>query len=237
MPKLEHIGREATDALARAAFGSLGCADYGVVIMAGASSWGTHDTGRLVLPHQGGDVSFMVSYDEREAPYATDETGREKTRVMLSLSDEDKALACAWACTNEGSPLLGVGVDLCSAADFDTSPSAQRYIDLLFSEQERALVQATWPDDLALGYATAFGAKEAAFKATAQPLRAWYRSHQEELAFEVRHFGLVSAHEARGELRNGAAQAAMRKMGIARIQVSYVKLGDAALVVACALSR
>lgn len=236
MPELEHICSSTTDALAQAAFAELGCKDYGVVVMRGASSWGTHKTGQLTLPTNQGPLTLRVAYDEREAPYVVGDDGREDPQYLLSLADEGELVVCAWAHVDSRSPLLGVGVDLASTEDFDKRPSQQGFIRLLFGEREHELVREGWPDAPDVGYATAFGAKEAAFKATARPLRRWYESHDEELEFEVRHFGLVKTHEARGERRNAAAQRAMDKMGIGRIQVSYVPLQDAALVVACALA-
>ena len=235
MPQLQQIASSVTDALAHKVFGRLGCEEYGVVVMRGASSWGTHESGILTLPTPYGSLALNIAYDEREAPYVVDDTGRERTDLLISLADEGDLIVCAWARVGAESPLLGVGIDLASTTDFDERPSQQRFIRLLFGETEHQLVAEGWPDDSALGYATAFGAKEAAFKATARPLRSWYEAHDEELAFEVRHFSMTSAHTVRGERRNAAAQRAMDKMGIGRIKVSYTQVEGGALVVAVAL--
>ena len=237
MPKLQRIYSPVIDALAHEALGSLGCADYGITIARGATSWGTHESGILTLPMADGDRDLQIAYDEREAPYVVGRDGQEDTRLMISLADEGDLLACAWARIDEGTPLMGVGVDLASSTDFDDRPFTQRFIKLVFDGTERSIVQNGWAADPSLGYATAFGAKEAAFKATAQPLRRWYRSHDELLEFEVRNFSLVSAHEARGELRDAAAQHAMDKMGISRIEVNYAQVEGIALVVATSLSE
>ena len=236
MPQPVPISSPAIDALAREAFADAGCESYGVTVMRGAKSWGAHETGGIALPGADGPLELRVSYDEREAPFVTCADGREDPRSLVSLADEGEAIACAWAQRQEGSPLLGVGIDLASTSDFDERPFTQRFIQMVFSSYERELAAAGWPDDLAMGYATAFGAKEAAFKATAAPLRTWYRSHEEKLSFEVRHFCLVSPHEAQGIMRNGAAQRAMRKMGIAHISVHYAQVDGMALVVATALA-
>lgn len=237
MPELQRICSPTIDALAYEAFGALGCKDFGITIMRGATSWGTHETGILTLPIASGARDLRIAYDEREAPYVLGQDGQEDTSWAISLADEGDLLACAWARLGEGAPLLGVGVDLASSVDFEDRPFTQRFIKLVFDDTERAIVREGWPECPALGYATAFGAKEAAFKATAQPLRSWYRGNDEPLEFEVRHFSLASAHEARGELRDAAAQYAMDTMGIARISVSYTQVEGIALVVATSLSE
>ena len=225
MPELQRICSPTIDALAYEAFGALGCKDFGITIMRGATSWGTHETGILTLPIASGARDLRIAYDEREAPYVLGQDGQEYTSWAISLADEGDL------------PLLGVGVDLASSVDFEDRPFTQRFIKLVFDDTERAIVREGWPECPALGYATAFGAKEAAFKATAQPLRSWYRGNDEPLEFEVRHFSLASAHEARGELRDAAAQYAMDTMGIARISVSYTQVEGIALVVATSLSE
>ena len=237
MPELHRICSPAIDALADKAFGALGCEDYGIAIMRGATSWGTHETGILTLPMADGPHDLRIAYDEREAPFVVGPDGQEDTSLAISLADEGDLLACAWARMTSDSPLLGVGVDLASSSDFDDRPFTQRFIKLVFDDTERTIVRGRWSEDLALGYATAFGAKEAAFKATAQPLRSWYRRHDEELAFEVRHFSLTTPHVARGELRDAAAQYALDKMCIARIVVNYAQVEGIALVVATSLSE
>ena len=85
--------------------------------------------------------------------------------------------------------------------------------------------------------AALFAAKEAAFKSTAHPLRVWYQDHDDELLFEVRHFCMEELGAERGTARNGAAQAAMDRMGIARVVVRQAMLRDMALVTAVALAE
>ena len=131
---------------------------------------------------------------------------------------------------------MGVGIDLASPRDFDTSERGRRLTELMFTDAEHDLVNATFSSNLPYGYAVAFGAKEAAFKATAAPLRTWYRSHTEELSYDLRHFSLVEPHRARGEARDGTAQAALDKMGIAHIAVQYAEVAGMALVVATAFN-
>ena len=119
MPELHRICSPAIDALADKAFGALGCEDYGIAIMRGATSWGTHETGILTLPMADGAHDLRIAYDEREAPFVVGPDGQEDTGLAISLADEGDLLACAWARMTSDSPLLGVGVDLASSSDFD----------------------------------------------------------------------------------------------------------------------
>lgn len=206
-----------------------------VVVLKGAASWGAHERGSLTLPHPEQPLKLQISYDEREAPYVVAEHGRtERPGFLISLSDENDHLACAWAQTAEHSSLVGVGIDLASPADFGKREGTERFIALIFSERERALAAELYPDDPPLAFATLFGAKEAAFKATAAPLRAWYSTHTEALAYEVRDFGMTQRGIERGELRHGAAQRALDRMGITRIEIRHGAVDGLALVVALA---
>ena len=197
-------------------------------------TWGAHETGRIELPHDGGGVVLPVAYDEREAPFVIEPDGTERTHDLISLSDEDDLLACAWTHVEGGSDVCGVGVDLASREDFGPRPGTERFCELMFSERERELAQLLYPHDLPLAYATLFGAKEAAFKATAHALREWYQTHDEPLEFEVRDFGMTELGVERGELRRGNAQTALDRMGIARIEIYHAQLRDQALVLALA---
>jgi phosphopantetheinyl transferase (holo-ACP synthase) len=156
--------------------------------------------------------------------------------LLVSFTDEDDLALFAWARPQRDSRLAGIGVDVASAKDF-AGERGERFNRLIFSEHEQEFVRTYYFDDPAIGFAYAFSAKEAAFKATAQPLRSWYRHHDEELAFEVRHFSLTTPHVARGELRDAAAQYALDKMRIARIVVNYTQVEGVALVVATSLSE
>ena len=227
MPNLQVIQKDVTDALAREVFGPLDCEDYGIVVLKGVTSW---SDAAEALP-------FRISHDEREAPFVIDDEGREQSDIKISFSDENDYIACAWARTKVGSRLLGVGIDLASTDDFGDKPAAQRFISLLFSDREHEIAREAYEADPSFAYAMLFGAKEAAFKATAQPLRTWYDTRDEELAFEVRHFSMVDPGIERGEQRNGSAQHAMDRMGVSLISIHHVPLDGMALVVATALSR
>ena len=236
MSELQRRYSQQTELLAQEAFGGLGCKDCGITVLQGAKSWGAHETGKITLPGEQGPGEISIAYDERYAPYPLGPDGRERDELLLSLADEGDLLVCAWALVEPHSPLRGIGVDLASNKDFDEHPAAQRYIKLLFTEREQELAPTLWSDNLAGSYAALFGAKEAAFKACAHPLRLWYRQHSQELVFEVRHFSAVDAHTERGEQRDGAAQRALDAMSIERMAISSAPLDDKALVVACALS-
>lgn len=199
-----------------------------------ARTWGAHETGRIELPGDDGHVSLSVSYDEREAPFVVAPDGTERASDLISLSDEDDLLACAWARVGDGSDVCGVGIDLASREDFGPRPGTERFLELMFSDAERELAQLLYPDDPPLAYATLFGAKEAAFKATAHALREWYLTHDEPLEFEVRDFGMTEPGLERGELRRGNAQAALDRMGIARIEIHHARIHDHALILALA---
>lgn len=176
-----------------------------------------------------------VAHDVRHAPYLQHPSGKERRDLLLSLSDEGDRLAAAWARVEEDSPLMGLGIDLCAAHRFEERPGRRDRALLLLTERERMLAPSLLLDDLPLAYATLFAAKEAAFKATAAPLRRWYEKHDDELRFGVRHFVMDEPLTERGTGRDGAAQRALDAMGIARIEVRYTQLDGMAIVVACAL--
>lgn len=237
MPRLVTVGGTQTAQLSRQAFGTLDCHECGVVVLRGADSWGAHERGYIELPHAEGMRRVGIAYDEREAPYAVDNEGREDKRFLLSLSDEDDYLACAWVRVGEDSPLLGVGIDLSAAEHFKERTHGRDLSRLLFTPEELTLEPELGASDLKLAYAALFASKEAAFKATAAPLRRWDDDHDERLRFEVRHFVMERPGIERGTGRNAAAQDAMDAMGIARIEVRHVEIADMALVVATALAR
>lgn len=197
-------------------------------------TWGAHETGRIELQDNNESVVLPVAYDEREAPFVVAPDGTERAHDLISLSDEDDLLACAWVRLGDGSDVCGVGVDLASRDDFGPRPGTERFCELMFSERERELARELFPSDLPLAFATLFGAKEAAFKATAHALREWYRTHDEPLEYEVRDFGMTELGLERGEMRRCAAQAALGRMGIVRIDVHYARLQEKALVLALA---
>ena len=233
---LQRIDDAAIDQLERRTFAGLNCLDCGIVVLRGAESWGAHDRGCIELPTQSGALLVPIAYDEREAPLPIDKHGDEQGDLLLSLTDEDDYIACAWARVPDGSPLLGVGIDLNALSHFAPRKSGRDYTHLLFTDHEKELIAQLEPDEPLLAKAALFAAKEAAFKSTAHPLRSWYEGHSEELLYEVRHFCMTEPGIERGEARNGAAQAAMDKMGIARVVVRYERLLDMALVTAVALA-
>lgn len=195
-----------------------------IAIQTGKTSWGAHQSGQIELSH----LTLPIKYDEREAPYVPGD------KTLISLSDEGQVCVCAYAESQPDSSLVGIGVDLASPEDFER-PGAERFAELIFSPRERELAECMCAKTnmrLALAYAVLFGAKEAAFKATARPLRMWYQTHDEPLEFEVRDFGSQELGLVRGDLRRGAAQRAMDLMGIARIQTTFEQLEGMALIMA-----
>ncbi|MBQ6523574.1 MAG: 4'-phosphopantetheinyl transferase superfamily protein [Atopobiaceae bacterium] len=237
MPSLQLVHDPVVAELAEQTFAGLGCSAYGIAILQGAESWGAHERGLIELPYDEGTMRVSLAYDEREAPYPIDQEGREQHDLLLSLTDEDDYIACAWARVTPGSPLLGVGIDLNATSHFRPRKSGKDYSQLLFTTREHELVEQVAHDDPIPFKAALFAAKEAAFKSTAHPLRVWYQDHDDELLFEVRHFCMEELGAERGTARNGAAQAAMDRMGIARVVVRQAMLRDMALVTAVALAE
>lgn len=236
MAELRQIHAQELTSLADKALHGLGCVSGGVVLMQGAHDWGAHERGYIELPTPEGTLVVPLAYDEREAPYTCDESGHEQADFLLSLADEDDYLACFWAQATPDSPLCGVGVDLSAAHHFHERRSGRDLSRLLFTEHELVLADQL-EDDPLLAYATLFASKEAAFKATAAPLRRWYDSHDKQLLFEVRHFVMERPGAERGTGRNGAAQHAMDTMGISCIVLDHVCVENMALVVATARRR
>jgi hypothetical protein len=220
---------------AQTCFAGLGCRDFGVVVEDGRDAWELSDGGRIDVAHEGGLLSLFIEHDERGGPFAADAHGAERRHLLLSLSDEDGRLACAWAEVDDDSPLLGVGVDLCSAKRLVPRTDGRVIARLVLHEDERHLAHVLCPGDDPMGYAMLFAAKEAAFKACAAPLRRWYEAHDEELRFDLRHFVMRAPGLERGDGRNGAAQRAVELMGIKRIQTHHTVVDGQALVIGLAL--
>lgn len=237
MDQIQHICSDAITELDQATFEGLGCLEHGLVVLQGADSWGAHERGFIELPCAEGTLTIALAYDEREAPYAVRPDGCEIRELLLSLTDEDDFIACAWARVDENTPLLGVGVDLCGAKRFRERPGAKRrdLAELLLTPRERDLVSDISLEQPLYAKAALFAAKEAGFKATAAPLRRWYDTHEEELRYEVRHFVMEDVGIERGTGRNGAAQAAMDAMGIKRVRVRWAQVEGMALVTAVSL--
>lgn len=175
-----------------------------------------------------------LAHDEREAPVCLGDDGTWDDSLLVSLSDEGAVALCAWLEAPERTPIAGIGVDLATRGDFAGERGAT-FNHLLFTEHEQGLVDEICPHDHALGCAFAFSAKEAAFKACAAPLRAWYARHDQELVFDLRSFQLDDADHEVGTARRGEAQQALDAMGIERIELARTSVGDLALTFAIAL--
>ena len=180
---------------------------------------GWDEGGSRIVPHEDG-TRLVLTHDEREAPYALRPDGREDTGLLVSLSDEDALATCAWARVTPDSQVVGLGIDLADPRDF-AGARGERFNRLA-------------PGDEALGYAYAFSAKEAAFKACAAPLRRWYEAHDEELVFDLRGFELADLRHEAGTARDGAAQAALDALGIRAIELFRTEVQGCACTVAWA---
>lgn len=234
----EQIAAEASAVLLRMT-SPYGCDDAGVVF-ARAGSWNAGTTRRIRLDD---DTMFSLAHDEREAPVVIRADGsRDDTQadsswddsILVSLSDEGELAACAWARVAEGSRIAGLGIDLADPIDFAGKRGAT-FNHLLFTERDEELAATLSPRDPALGYAFAFSAKEAAFKACAAPLRAWHRSQSEELLFDLRGFELADERHEAGTARHGEAQRALDAMGIESIELARLTVNGLALTIALAL--
>ena len=208
----------------------LGVESFGVVWDA-PRAW---DEGtRRVVPRPGA-APLTLAHDEREAPYALRADGCEDCGLLVSLTDEVSLAACAWARLAGGSSVLGLGIDLADPQDF-AGERGERFNHLLFTEGEQRLVSQLWPGDEPLGYAYAFSAKEAAFKACAAPLRRWYESHAEELVFDLRGFELVDERHEAGTAPRGNADYALPKLEIGRLELARHTVAGYACTVCVAL--
>lgn len=189
--------------------------------MGGTSTFsGIHILEAHAIPAFEHERGIAITHDERGAPVATRADGTEDTRLLLSLTDEDELTFCGWAQREGDSPLVGLGIDLVPLDAF-SGERGTRLNRLLLTDRDRAIASAMWPDTPETGAAYAFSAKEAAFKSCAAPLRRWYETHDEELAFDVRSFELADATHACGTARRGEAQRAMAAMGITSIELGW----------------
>lgn len=176
-----------------------------------------------------------IAHDQRGAPYVVDPTGAEVTDTFVSFSDEGDVCTCAWLRVAPASPVVGLGIDLVDASDFRTKERGTFLVHALFGEGEARTARATHPEDASLGYAFAFGAKEAAFKATSQSLRSWCLAQGKGMFFEVRDFALADDATHSKGVRH--AVDVFAALGIDRIELGHVARGDLVLVIAVALSR
>lgn len=196
-------------------------------------SFETASDGIRSFAREGGQV-LQVAHDEREAPAVLDDTDALDDSVLVSFTDEHEAGLLAWMARPRGNRVVGLGIDLAAVEDF-AGDRGEHFNHLLFTDDEQQLVAEAWPHEPARGYAFAFSAKEAAFKACAAPLRSWYRTHSEELLFDLRSFELDGWDHEKGTARRGEAQRAMNLMGIRTIELHRLFWNDMALTIALAL--
>jgi len=216
------VATHQTDELAARALAHRRCEPFGIAIARKVTS-GT-------LAHE--LLGIDVAHDDRGAPYAA---GTDSP--LISLTDEGDLVACAWATPQEGSRVLGVGIDLADPSDFDRENARERIVRLMFFDEERALAKGAGLDDRPLTWARLFSAKEAAFKATSQALRAYYRTNDEELFFEVRDFSSTSWDEVHGVARVGDAAYGAARLDIQTIKVYATEVEGLALTCAIALGK
>lgn len=195
-------------------------------------SWGVQV--ELVPTSREVPCAARIAHDAAGAPYVVDATGSEIKDTLVSFSDEGDVRACAHLTRKAGSPVVGLGVDLVDAGEFRDEERGAFLVRSLFGESEARLAQGVNGKDHPLAYAYAFGAKEAAFKATSQSLRAWRQGGGTGIFFEVRDFAL--AQDTVHEVGVRRAASLFDTLGIARIELEHVTYGDLVLIVAVALS-
>lgn len=180
--------------------------------------------------------AFQIAHDDRSAPVPVGSHG-ERRDLLISITDEGPVRMLAIARVEQGSDVVGIGIDLCSTDDFEQDETGDHFAHLLFSDGEKALFD-RMEGPVPRRRARAFSAKEASFKATAAPLRRWYEGHDEELFFEAMDFELCEGNVTRGTARKRhpeRAQRACERMGIGLIEVSFMDYEDMVLCVAVAL--
>ncbi|HQE69517.1 MAG TPA: 4'-phosphopantetheinyl transferase superfamily protein [Atopobiaceae bacterium] len=176
-----------------------------------------------------------ILHDDRGAPYLLGADGLEDRNLLVSKTDEEAAVLIAWIRPEQGSPVVGFGIDLVALDGFEGKHGAF-FVKHLLSEQDlRFLPEISSSGPTASAYA--FSAKEAAFKACSQPLRAWIDAYGEGFYFEARGFELADATHEQGTARKGEAQAAMDALGIAQIELLRAPAGNLLVTAAFALAR
>jgi phosphopantetheinyl transferase (holo-ACP synthase) len=239
MDETERVVFEAQSAaLSSRIFAGRGCSRCGIRIVSRpredgrASSW--HDTAVTILRPDGTLEELPIAHDERQAPYVVGDGSGGESRLMVSLTDENDLLGVAWAEPLPDSAVMGVGLDIASTSDFGMDERGDRFVRLLFTQAEQEEAERTHPENVPIGRAFVFSAKEAAFKAASQALRAWHLEHEEKVPFEVRNFSLqTDGTEALSEKRAGTFE----KLGIGSIVVEHVALADAVATCALALRK
>lgn len=182
-----------------------------------------------------GIPSLPILHDDRGAPYLLGADGLENRDLLVSRTDEEAIVLTAWVRAEQDSPIVGFGIDLVTIDDF-ASEHGTFFVKYLLSEQDlRFLPELSSNGPTARAYA--FSAKEAAFKACSQPLRAWIDAYGEDFYFEARGFELADATHEQGTARKGEAQAAMDALGIAQIELVRAPAGNLLITAAFALAR
>ena len=180
------------------------------------------------------DMGISLVNDLRGAPVPVRTDGRADESFLVSHTDEDDISLCAWAQSEEGSALVGLGLDLVNMDDFE-GERGEFLTKVLLTERDLAIVGERWPEEPKLASAFGFSAKEAAFKALAAPLRVWHETHDEWLRFEVRSFELLDAAHEQGTARKGKGKRAMDALGITGIEVFCVACENYLVTFALAL--
>ena len=163
-------------------------------------------------------MGISLTNDLRGAPVPLRADGHADETFLVSHTDEDDISLCAWAQTEEGYSLAGVGIDLVNMDDFE-GERGKFLTKVLLTERDLEVVRERWPEEPNLASAFGFSAKEATFKALAAPLRVWHETHDEWLRFEVRSFELLDASHEQGTARKGEGKRAMDALGITSIEV------------------
>lgn len=185
------------------------------------------------------DAFPAYEHDEREAPFAVGDDASELCEVLVSITDEDAERLLAWARVPAGSDIAGIGIDLSSTEDFLEDDRGEHFCRLLFTPGEKELIE-RMPGPVPMRRAKVFSAKEAGFKSCAAPLRRWYEVHDEELFFEAMDFELKSDGTEGGwerPRRGNRIDAALGRLGISRIEVSFSSHKNMIFCIAVALKR
>lgn len=200
-----------------------------------AGTWGERELRTVPL---GGGKTLHIAHDGWGAPVAV-----EGDDMLVSLADERGLEVCAWADPSEGSRVVGLGIDLVCIDDL-AGVRGRQLAPLLLSEHEISLAQKLYGGHPELGYALAFSAKEAAFKACAAPLRVWRGTEGGEPVYEVRDFELARRNDGRRPLflsvcvlpAKPRAQTALKSMGIQEIRVTHARAANVLVTIALALN-
>lgn len=181
-----------------------------------------------IVPLSGDTVTLRIGHDERRAPFAIGPDGAEEA-CFVSFTDELDCSICAFCAAPLGTA-VGLGIDLCSNDEFSDTPANRRFAKRFFTSAENALEVNCPSNELAQLRARLFSGKEAAFKATSQALRSYYRSNSDEIRFTVRDFEIDNG-KAHGTRR---CRDALRKLGITHVHVHSIAYRSMTLTCAVA---